>query len=98
VLPTRADMSPWVIPEAKAAGTAVISTHVGAIPELVRDGVDGWLVNPDDYTSFAQRLDEALRHRKKLFEFGRRAREDAVERFNSVTNARKLVQYMVGRI
>lgn len=98
VLPTRADMSPWVIAEAKAAGTAVISTHVGAIPELVRDGVDGWLVDPDDYASFAGRLEEVLADRQKLADFGRRAREDAVERFNSVTNARKMVEFMTRRI
>jgi glycosyltransferase involved in cell wall biosynthesis len=98
VLPTRADMSPWVIAEAKAAGTAVISTHIGAIPELIRDGVDGWLVKPDDYASFAERLEEVLADRRKLFEFGRRAREDAVDRFNSVTNARKMVEFMINRI
>jgi glycosyltransferase involved in cell wall biosynthesis len=98
VLPTRADMSPWVIAEAKAAGTAVISTRVGAIPELIRDGVDGWLVSPDDYANFAHRLEEALGDRQKLFDFGRRAREDALERFNSVTNARKLIEFMINRI
>jgi glycosyltransferase involved in cell wall biosynthesis len=98
VLPTRADMSPWVIAEAKAAGTAVISTRVGAIPELIRDGVDGWLVNPDDYTDFARRLEEVLGNRQKLFEFGQRAREDAMERFNSLSNARKLVEFMINRV
>jgi glycosyltransferase involved in cell wall biosynthesis len=98
VLPTRADMSPWVIAEAKAAGTAVISTTVGAIPELVRDGVDGWLVDPDDYTCLAGRLEEALGDSQRLHEFGLRAREDAMERFNSVTNARKLVEFMTSRI
>jgi glycosyltransferase involved in cell wall biosynthesis len=98
VLPTRADMSPWAICEAKAAGTAIISTHVGGIPELVRDGVDGWLVRPNDYTAFAELLEGVLSNRRSLADFGSRAREDALERFNAVTNAHKLVEFMRTRV
>jgi glycosyltransferase involved in cell wall biosynthesis len=98
VLPTQADMSPWVISEAKAAGCAVISTQVGAIPELVRDGIDGWITKPGDYAAFAERLDAALNDRTKLVEFGRRARADAVIRFDAGKNAQKLIQFMRARI
>ena len=94
VQPTRADMSSWAISEAKAAGTAVISTHVGGIPELVRHGIDGWLIRPGDYAAFSEHLESALSNRQILSDFGRRAREDALDRFDSISNVRKLVAFM----
>lgn len=98
VLPTRADMSPWVVAEAKAAGTAVLSTTVGGIPELVRDGVDGWLVPPNDYARFSEQLDAAVADQEQLVAFGRRAREDAVERLDAAVTARRLLQFMRARL
>jgi glycosyltransferase involved in cell wall biosynthesis len=94
VHPTRADMSPWVISEAKAAGTAVLSTRVGGIPELVREGVDGHIVPPGDYKSLAERIEAMLGDRQALAEFGVRAREDAVERLDARKNARLLLDFM----
>lgn len=44
VLPTERDQLPNVIAESLAAGTPVIATAVGAIPELVIPGRTGWLL------------------------------------------------------
>jgi glycosyltransferase involved in cell wall biosynthesis len=98
VHPTRGDMSAWVISEAKAAGTAVLSTRMGGIPELVREGVDGYIVPPDDYTSFAERLEAMLADRQVLADFGLRAREDAVERLDARKNAHRLLEFMRARL
>jgi colanic acid/amylovoran biosynthesis glycosyltransferase len=43
VLPSFAEGLPVVIMEALAVGRPVLSTYVAGIPELVRDGVEGWL-------------------------------------------------------
>jgi glycosyltransferase involved in cell wall biosynthesis len=94
VLPTRADVSSWVIAEAKASGTAVLSTRVGSVPELVRDGMDGWLIPSEDAPALAACLEEALRDRSRLAEFGARAREDAELRFDARRNARTLMDFM----
>ena len=48
VLPSLAEGLPVVIMEAMALGRPVITTWVAAIPELVRPGVDGYLVAPGD--------------------------------------------------
>ncbi len=55
-LPSRADASPWVVLEALAAGLPVLSTTVGAIPEMVGDA--GILVAPGDREALAAALRE----------------------------------------
>ena len=51
-----------VMVEAMACGTPVIATPRGAVPEVVEDGVTGWIVEVDDYPKQAAerliRLDE----------------------------------------
>jgi glycosyltransferase involved in cell wall biosynthesis len=56
-LPTFGDCLPMVLSEAGAAGMAVVSTNVAAIPEIVRDGETGLIVPPGDTAA----LTEALR-------------------------------------
>ena len=45
VLPYRSGSQSAVAPMALAAGVPVLSTSVGGLPEIVRHGVDGWLVD-----------------------------------------------------
>lgn len=67
-LPTLGDCLPMVLPEAGAAGLALVSTDVGAIGEIVRDDETGLLVPVGDVTALTAALDRlvgdtALRHR-----------------------------------
>jgi glycosyltransferase involved in cell wall biosynthesis len=56
VLPTNADMSPWVVVEAMATGLPVITTRVGGIPDMVTDGATGFLIARGDGTALADRM------------------------------------------
>jgi glycosyltransferase involved in cell wall biosynthesis len=56
VLPSRSDNCPLVVIESFAVGTPVIASRVGGIPELIRDGVDGYLVPPENPMAFAEKL------------------------------------------
>jgi glycosyltransferase involved in cell wall biosynthesis len=47
------DGIPNVLAEAMAAGAPVVTTPISGIPEIVRDGVNGLLVRPDDATAVA---------------------------------------------
>ena len=67
-LPTKGDCLPMVLPEAAAAGLALISTDVGAIGEIVRPDETGLLVDVGDVdglTTALERLatDHELRRR-----------------------------------
>lgn len=68
VLPTRADVSSIVALEAMATGRPVISTRMGGIPDIVRHGETGFLLDPDDGAALAASMetllaDPALRRR-----------------------------------
>lgn len=66
VLPSYNEGLPVSVLEAMSYGVPVISTRVGGIPELVRDGVDGFLIDAGDRAALEDRLlrlagDAALR-------------------------------------
>jgi glycosyltransferase involved in cell wall biosynthesis len=60
VLPSFAEGLPVVIMEAMALCRPVISTYVAGIPELVRDGENGWLVPAGDVDALAQAMRQCL--------------------------------------
>jgi glycosyltransferase involved in cell wall biosynthesis len=81
-LPTYSEGLPRVVFEAMAARLPVVSSAVSGIPELVEDGVTGFLVQPGDETRLAERLRWILAHPDEAREMGRRAHAFA-ERFFS---------------
>lgn len=60
VVPSWTEAFPLVIPEAMAAGLPIIATSVGAIPDFVKDGVDGYLVPAKNPAALAKRICELL--------------------------------------
>jgi glycosyltransferase involved in cell wall biosynthesis len=75
VLPTRHDSYPTVLIEAMASGRPVLSTHVGDIAELVRDGVDGELMADVTPAGLADTLARMLADPARLAEMGRSGRD-----------------------
>ena len=60
VLPSFAEGVPMVLMEAMASRIPVIASRVAGVPELVEDGVTGFLVPPGDVASLTMRLNTLL--------------------------------------
>jgi glycosyltransferase involved in cell wall biosynthesis len=56
ILPSANEGTPVSAIEALAGGRPVVATRVGGVPDVVRDGVDGFLVKPGDVDAMAERL------------------------------------------
>lgn len=53
---SRVDTAPNTVTEAHASAMPVVATRAGGIPDMVNDGVDGYLVDIDDHQAMAARL------------------------------------------
>lgn len=56
VLPSHNEGLPMAVLEAMAAGLSIITTPVGGIPEVIKDGYNGFLVTPGDHQSLGDKL------------------------------------------
>jgi glycosyltransferase involved in cell wall biosynthesis len=70
-----------VLLEAMACGTAVVCTDVGGMPEIVEDGVTGFVVPPNDALALSDRIDTILETPSLAETMGSAARERVLDRF-----------------
>jgi len=77
VLPSRSEGMGRVVVEALCRGRPVVATRVGGIPDLVRDGENGLLVEPGDTAGLADALIRILSDRPLAERLAARARESA---------------------
>jgi len=57
---SRTDNSPVSLLEASTAGLAIVSTRVGGITDIYKDGSNALLINPGDCASMAKAVDRLL--------------------------------------
>ena len=94
VLPTEGDAYGWAILEAMAVGLPVVSTAVGAVPELVLDGETGYLLQPRDAAGLRlalQRLVASAELRRRL---GTRGRRVFMSEHNAHTNMPAILEML----
>lgn len=84
------DNLPTVVMEAMAAGLPVVSTPIGGVPEMVRDGVTGFLVPERQPALLAEALARLLGDRALAHSLGKSGREEAATRFAIEESARQL--------
>jgi glycosyltransferase involved in cell wall biosynthesis len=81
VVPSIYEGMPLVVLEAMEAGVPVIASAVSGIPEVVEDGLTGWLVPPEDPDRLAGALREALNDPEEAARRGAQGRRRIDERF-----------------
>jgi glycosyltransferase involved in cell wall biosynthesis len=67
--------------EAMASGTPVVASRIGGLPEVVDDGITGFLVEPGDVEELRSRLAQVLGDRQLAGRLGRNARARFLETF-----------------
>lgn len=77
--------------EALACGTPVVASNVGGIPDVVADGVNGFLVPPDDPIALASSLDRLLKDEKLRKELGQEGRRNVENTFSWDAISQKLI-------
>jgi glycosyltransferase involved in cell wall biosynthesis len=79
------------IAEAMAMAIPVVATAVGGPAEIVRDGVDGFLLPPHDPARWADAIERLLAAPEMRSEMGRQARRRAVASFAVPAHVRDVV-------
>ena len=81
LLPSANEGTPVSVIEALAAERPTVATRVGGVPDVVREGVDGYLVDVGDADTLAARLVELAGDPDKRDAMGREGRRRVLERY-----------------
>ena len=81
LLPSANEGTPVSVIEALAARRPTVATRVGGVPDIVREGIDGFLVEVGDTQGLADRLAELARDPELRAQMGADGRSRVLERY-----------------
>lgn len=82
-LPSYSEAMPMTVLEAMAQQRAVLATRVGAVPEMVEDGVTGLVVEPGDVEGLANAIERLLGDPQAALRMGREGYSKCVGEFSA---------------
>lgn len=88
----RSEGIPVVSMEALAAECPVIASRLSGIPELIEDGVSGYLFDPGNAVELAEKILYVIEHYVEARSVARRGRERVLESYNIDKNAAELLK------
>jgi colanic acid/amylovoran biosynthesis glycosyltransferase len=98
VLASFAEGIPVVLMEAMAMGIPCISTMITGIPELIRDGIDGFLVMPSDDHALAQTIARLIDDSDLRRRLGAAGRCRIAEKYDLNKNVDRLARLFEARL
>jgi glycosyltransferase involved in cell wall biosynthesis len=91
VLPSLNEGLPMALLEAQAAQVPIVATRVGAIPDVVKDGITGILIPPEDPDAIAKSIVRVLSDRKSACNMAQKGFERVRNNFSSEKMACKYI-------
>jgi glycosyltransferase involved in cell wall biosynthesis len=83
---------PHSVLEAMAYGKPIIASNIGSMPELVEDGVNGFLVVPANAGLLAARIGELLSSTQRIAAMGQASRQRTLEHHSVESHYARLDQ------
>ena len=98
VMASFAEGVPVVLMEAMAAGVPVVAPQIAGIPELVENGVNGWLTPPGDALSLCNILESLLNDAATRQRMGAAGRGRVEQEFNIAFESQRLVSLLTNAL
>jgi glycosyltransferase involved in cell wall biosynthesis len=90
LVPSRIESFGLAAVEALLLGRPVVATRIGGLPEIIKDGETGLLVDPDDSRALADTIIDLLADPESADAMGRAGRDDARARFSMAAYSQRL--------
>ena len=90
VLPSLWENLPYTCLEAMSCGTPVVASRVGGFPEIITEGVDGFLFEPVSHEDLACKMIQVIKS-ENLIELGKKARKKIETMFGHEIIAEKTI-------
>jgi glycosyltransferase involved in cell wall biosynthesis len=88
VLPSLSEGLGRVLIEAMVSGKPVVGSNTGGIPEIIRDGETGFLVEPDDSQDLSQKILFLLKNPDLAMKMGMKGKQFAEQNFSNENYAK----------
>lgn len=89
--PSRFEAFGLSILEALFSGLPVVTTNVGGIPEIIRDGITGLLCEPDNPVSIAEKIKQLMQNKELREKIRSKGYEVATNEFSEDAEAEKFI-------
>jgi glycosyltransferase involved in cell wall biosynthesis len=83
---------PFTLIESLSLGIPVIASRIGGIPEVIKDGVNGFLFQPGDRAQLKEKISILVEDREKLSQMRKNAREIAEQNYGHVQGYKTLLE------
>jgi glycosyltransferase involved in cell wall biosynthesis len=79
--------------EAMSSGAAVLATQAGAWEDIIRPGIDGYIVPINDQQAVTEKMDLLLKDPETLLNFGKNGRSSVEQQYSVEHEAQRLISY-----